>query len=245
MRTDFFLPGAGMVRRTFISAVIGSAVALSGGSVAAAEGDLARGAVIWTQQCAMCHAIGSADGPQDLGPNLTGILDRPVASVTGFENWSEAFRRLADAGAVWDEERLRAFLADPYRTVPGTRMGFGGLETASEVEHLMAWLGPASRGEIGAETGFRVAPEVLAIEGDAEWGEFLAAECATCHRRDGAADGIPSITGWDAPAFVTVMHAYRARVRPNETMQTVAARLSDDEIAALAAYFETLERRHD
>jgi cytochrome c len=37
------------------------------------------------------------------------------------------------------------------------------------------------------------------------------------------------------------MHAYRQQLRPHPVMQMVAARLSDEEIAALAAYFKTLD----
>lgn len=210
-------------------------------AVEAGAGDPVRGAELWAQQCAMCHAVDPADG-NGLGPHLDDVIGRPVAGVEGYAGYSEALRALAADGAVWDEERLRAFLRAPYREVPGTRMGFGGLDGASEAEHLIAFLSQAGRGEVAAEPGFRVPRAVLAIEGEADWGEFLAAECATCHRRDGSADGIPAITGWDTRSFVTVMHAYRERVRPNPTMQTIAARLSDEEIAALAAYFATLER---
>ena len=84
-------------------------------------------------------------------------------------------------------------------------------------------------------------PEILAIKGDAEFGEYLAGECVGCHRRDGAAEGIPSITGWPAEFFVTALHEYKQEVRDHPAMRLIAGRLSNEEIAALAAYFETLE----
>jgi cytochrome c len=37
------------------------------------------------------------------------------------------------------------------------------------------------------------------------------------------------------------MHAYKEKVRPNPVMQMMAGGLDDEEIAALAAYFEGLE----
>ncbi len=86
---------------------------------------------------------------------------------------------------------------------------------------------------------------LLALDGDVEWGAFLAAECTTCHQRDGAADGIPAVTGWSEDAFRAVMHAYRAGQRANPSMQTVAGRLDDAEIAALSAYFATLPPAQD
>ena len=86
-----------------------------------------------------------------------------------------------------------------------------------------------------------LAPEILAIVGDVAYGEYLAAECLTCHRRDGADEGIPSIIGWNKEDFVVAMHAYKRKLRPHPVMQMMAGRLSDEEIAALAAYFGSIE----
>ncbi|HYF55367.1 MAG TPA: c-type cytochrome [Salinarimonas sp.] len=76
--------------------------------------------------------------------------------------------------------------------------------------------------------------------GDKALGEYLASECASCHQLTGRFDGIPPIVGWPDETFVEVMNEYRHRKRPNAVMQTIAARLSDEELAALAAYFGSL-----
>jgi cytochrome c len=81
---------------------------------------------------------------------------------------------------------------------------------------------------------------LLAMEGDVEYGAYLASECQGCHQASGAADGIPAITGWDQESFRYVMHDYRVKYLENPTMQMIAGRLGDEEIAALSAYFETL-----
>jgi cytochrome c len=86
-----------------------------------------------------------------------------------------------------------------------------------------------------------LAPEILALQGDPEYGEYLSAECTTCHLRDGSAAGIPSITNWPADDFVAAMHAYKSKLRPHPVMQMMAGRLSNAEIAALAAYYATIE----
>ena len=86
-----------------------------------------------------------------------------------------------------------------------------------------------------------VGPEVLAIEGDPAYGEYLASECVACHQASGADEGIPSITGWPERDFVTVMHAYKNRHRPHPVMRMIAGSLSDEEIAALAAYFRGVQ----
>lgn len=83
--------------------------------------------------------------------------------------------------------------------------------------------------------------EVLAIVGDRDYGEYLSSDCKTCHQIDGSYDGIPSITHWYEEDFVIAMHAYKQKLRPHPVMQMMAGRLSDEEIAALAAYFASIE----
>jgi len=81
--------------------------------------------------------------------------------------------------------------------------------------------------------------------GDREFGEFLAGECVTCHQISGSYDGIPPIIGWPEEAFIYAMEDYRDRTRPNEIMQSIARRYSDEEIAAMAAYFGSLTLQLD
>jgi cytochrome c len=71
--------------------------------------------------------------------------------------------------------------------------------------------------------------------GDVELGRYLAAECLTCHRAGAAT--VPALFGMAQPRFTTSIKAYRDKQRPNPVMQTIAGRLTDEEIAALAAYF--------
>jgi cytochrome c len=73
---------------------------------------------------------------------------------------------------------------------------------------------------------------------DAEFGRYLATECLTCHRSATSKTGaIPNIFGMAESTFTVVVKAYRAKELPNPVMQTIASRLKDDEIDALAAYF--------
>lgn len=74
-----------------------------------------------------------------------------------------------------------------------------------------------------------------------EYGEYLASECTACHQASGANNGIPAIIGWEPDDFVIAMHAYKQKHRDNPVMQMVTGRLANDEIAALAAYFNSLE----
>ena len=73
---------------------------------------------------------------------------------------------------------------------------------------------------------------------DLGYGEYLAGECVTCHRKSGA--GIPQINGIEAETFVTIMNAYRSKELDNKVMQMMAGRLDDEQIISLAAYFSLL-----
>ena len=82
--------------------------------------------------------------------------------------------------------------------------------------------------------------EILNIVGDPEYGEYLASDCKTCHKVEGSAPGVPSIIGVSKRDLIIALHAYKQKVRKNPVMQMMANRLSNEEIAALAAYFEGL-----
>ena len=77
--------------------------------------------------------------------------------------------------------------------------------------------------------------------GDIEFGEYLGAECASCHHQAGVSKGIPAINGMDAEVFVALMLAYRSKEMENPVMQMIAGRLDDEQIGSLALYFSTLE----
>ena len=82
--------------------------------------------------------------------------------------------------------------------------------------------------------------EILNIVGDPEYGEYLASDCKTCHKVEGSAPGVPSIIGVSKRDLIIALHAYKQKVCKNPVMQMMANRLSNEEIAALAAYFEGL-----
>lgn len=92
-------------------------------------------------------------------------------------------------------------------------------------------IGPTSIGS-AVLTGFSVQ-----ASGDKALGEYLLAECVTCHQLTGHSDGIPPIIGWPETGFVGVMSQFRNKNRHKPAMQTIAGRLSEEEIAAPAAYF--------
>jgi cytochrome c553 len=70
-----------------------------------------------------------------------------------------------------------------------------------------------------------------------DYGEYLSSECATCHQLSGKSAGIPSITGWPVDNFITALESYKNGLQENAAMLSVAKRLSDEDIKALAVFF--------
>ncbi len=78
------------------------------------------------------------------------------------------------------------------------------------------------------------------VKADFDYGEYLAAECVTCHSATGKDKGIPPITAWDEESFISVVNAYKSKELENQAMQLIASRLDDEQIASLALYFASL-----
>lgn len=88
--------------------------------------------------CTPCHT--SAPGePHKIGPNLSGMMDRPAGRIAGYR-YSNAMTTKAAAGLVWNEEALRAYLADPRAFLPGGSKAFAGIKDAQRMADLIAYL---------------------------------------------------------------------------------------------------------
>ena len=81
---------------------------------------------------------------------------------------------------------------------------------------------------------------VLAVETDADYGEYLAAECMTCHTGSNTNASIPDINSRESAYIVSALLEYKYNKRDNETMRLIAGALGKEEIAALTAYFNGL-----
>jgi cytochrome c2 len=83
-----------------------------------ADGDPAKGAAIFTRQCALCHTIGKNE-PNRFGPNLFGVTERKAATAPGYE-YSPEFITMATPGHGVRTPSSRS-LSRPVLRFPATR----------------------------------------------------------------------------------------------------------------------------
>lgn len=106
--------------------------------VVLAKADVAKGQAIF-KKCEACHT-GDKGGANKVGPNLYGIVDRPVASHEGF-SYSAGMKEFSKGGSEkWTYDHLYHFLKKPKDYVKGTAMGFAGLPKEDERGDLLAYL---------------------------------------------------------------------------------------------------------
>ena len=102
------------------------------------KADASAGETVF-KKCASCHTADKG-GANKVGPNLWGLVNRPIASHEGF-SYSAGMKTFAEGGkVVWDYDHLSYFIEAPKKHVPGTAMGFAGVKKPDERANQIAWL---------------------------------------------------------------------------------------------------------
>ncbi|HWV51959.1 cytochrome c family protein [Pseudorhodoplanes sp.] len=121
-------------------------------AVRLASSDAGKGQAA-AKQCAACHTF-EKGGPNRVGPNLYGIVDRARASVAGF-NYSAAMKA---KGGTWTYEDLDTFIANPKAAIPGTSMGYAGLARGGQRADLINYLHTLSDNPVPLPKAAEAAP---------------------------------------------------------------------------------------
>ncbi len=102
-----------------------------------AKADPEKGAVA-AKKCQTCHDF-TKGGPNKVGPNLWGVVERVQGSHAGF-NYSATMKGHGEKGEKWTFDQLNAFIKNPKAAHPGTTMAFAGVSKDSERADIMAYL---------------------------------------------------------------------------------------------------------
>ena len=115
------------MRSVFIGIALLSSTAVHAQNIAAGERIFRR--------CASCHDVGPTARIK-IGPPLNGIFGRKAATVGGY-NYSAAMK---SSNIVWDDASFIGYMTNPRSFVPGTSQGFGGIDDATDIQNLAAYL---------------------------------------------------------------------------------------------------------
>lgn len=94
------------------------------------------------KKCKACHQIGEG-AENKVGPELNSVIGRTAGTVEGFK-YSAPMIAAGEGGLVWTETTLAEFLADPRKSMKGTKMSFSGLKKEEDQKAIAAYLGSFS-----------------------------------------------------------------------------------------------------
>jgi cytochrome c len=100
-----------------------------------AAADPAKGEAVFAK-CMACHTANQG-GASGIGPNLFGILGKPIGKhAAGFAYSGD----LAGFGGEWTYENMDTWLKSPKGMVAGTKMSFAGLSSPEDRANVIAYL---------------------------------------------------------------------------------------------------------
>ncbi len=166
-----------------IEGVVSSEGAAEGPSLAMmmSKADLTKGEKVFAK-CVSCHTI-TPGGASGIGPNLNGILGKPVAG--GSFAYSSA---LKEVGGNWNFEQMDAWLKSPKAFASGTKMSFAGLGKADDRAAVIVYMNSMGSNIPLPDVVEEAAADVETAEAEAEAdleGEAAAEQNAAAEENEG------------------------------------------------------------
>ena len=96
------------MKQLIIVGAIAAGIATFGGTAMAQDAE--KGETVF-KQCMACHRVGD-DAKNGVGPVQNNVIGRKAGTVEGF-NYSEINKAAGEAGLIWTEENVFAYLEDP------------------------------------------------------------------------------------------------------------------------------------
>lgn len=169
-----------------------------------ATADVAAGATISTK-CQTCHNFASG-GPNEIGPNLWGVIGRPPGSHPGF-GYSSAMQDFGKKTPVWDYAHVYDFLTGPQNYITGTKMSFIGLKKREDRINLIAWLRQQSSSPVAvpapdpkAAAAGKAPADATGSAPAADQGKAVAAKPGASATSPVAVDGAAPVNGQTSSA---------------------------------------------
>ena len=103
-----------------------------------AQADVTKGQSVFNK-CTACHTVDKG-APNQLGPNLWGVLGMPIGKGHGFA-FSPA---LAEKGGTWTWTTMSEWLSNPKAFAPGTKMTFAGISNPQDRANVIAFMNSKS-----------------------------------------------------------------------------------------------------
>lgn len=209
------------MKRLPITLIAIGAAALPGWAFAATDGDPQKG----KEAAVVCVACHQADGTGKNNPN------------------GESWPQLAGLDAAYLAKQLNDYKSGQRENA--TMKPFANMLSEQQVVDVAAYYSqlPPGQGQGGenADETTLARGEMLAQRGD--WADYIVS-CKSCHGpgNQGAGEVFPGIAGQHAGYIEAQLRAWQAGTRkndPQDLMGTIARRMTDEDIRAVAAWLST------